>query len=473
MRSRWAVSSWRFHAACDLGRSTVSIRSRVSEEMTPSSTTPAEWTTPRSGRSAGMSARTAARLSRSATSQAATVASAPSAASPSTSSWAPGACGPFRPSSSRWRTPCSAARWRATAAPRTPVPPVMSTVPCGSHTGAGSSPVRSPGAAGAVRASRGAHNVPSRSTSSGSPAARAVRTAGTRAAAVTSAASAGRSSCTMRSGCSDWAERSRPRAAACGRSGPCPPTVSRVAAFRVTSTRRAGANRSSSSQACTVSSAQPVASLAASATSTPSPERSGQATTTASGAAVPASRAAPSAARSAYGVTSASTAPVSAAAVSPTAAQTGRGAPSAAATADTSAQPARYSQSPWPRAARSWSPVTGRRASEPTEASGSPAPSVMVTVTPPVPVWARRTRTVLAPVAYRRTPSQEKGSPRGGSPPPVASSRDTPCSAASRTAGCRQKSPASPASPPSGSRTSANTSVPRRQAALSPWKVGP
>ncbi len=66
--------------------------------------------------------------SRSETSQAAIVTSAPSPSSSARSSPAPAASAPLRLARSRWRAPCSATRWRATRAPRPPLPPVISTV---------------------------------------------------------------------------------------------------------------------------------------------------------------------------------------------------------------------------------------------------------------------------------------------------------------------------------------------------------
>ncbi len=93
------------------------------------------WITPVSGASSGTAARTAASASRSAASQAARVTSAPSAVSSARRSSAPGASAPRRLSSSRCRAPAAASR-RATWAPRAPVPPVIRTVPVGSHSAA-------------------------------------------------------------------------------------------------------------------------------------------------------------------------------------------------------------------------------------------------------------------------------------------------------------------------------------------------
>ena len=91
-------------------------------------------------------ASTPSSWARSATSQATARALSPSRA---TNSAAPGASAPRRLVSRRSRTPCSLTRWRATSAPRAPVPPVTRTVPSPKDTGvAGSSE------AGQARASR-------------------------------------------------------------------------------------------------------------------------------------------------------------------------------------------------------------------------------------------------------------------------------------------------------------------------------
>ncbi|CAG6937453.1 hypothetical protein PICSAR240_04488 [Mycobacterium avium subsp. paratuberculosis] len=129
------VSSCRFQAASTLARSTASIRSGVSEVIIASSSTPAAWITPDSGRCAEIPAMTPASAARSAASQAITCTRAPAASSSATSSAAPGASGPVRLSSARSRTPWPVTRWRANVEPAMPVPPVISTVPAESAPG--------------------------------------------------------------------------------------------------------------------------------------------------------------------------------------------------------------------------------------------------------------------------------------------------------------------------------------------------
>jgi len=85
--------------ASTFGRRTASIRSGVSEDTTPSSMTPARWTTAVSGRSAGTAATSSATASGSDTSHAAKLTSAPNPSSCARSSVAPGACSPRRPAS--------------------------------------------------------------------------------------------------------------------------------------------------------------------------------------------------------------------------------------------------------------------------------------------------------------------------------------------------------------------------------------
>ncbi len=176
-----------------MGANTASRRWGVRDSRTPSSSTPAVCTTPVSGWAGSTEANTAASASRSATSQATTSTRASSSA---TSSAAPGAAGPRREVSSRCRTPCTATRWRASAAPRPPVPPVISTVPSGSSATGSASAV--------ARARRGTSATPSRRATSGSPVARTCD----RAAWISAHDSAYTS--TIRSGCSACADRTRP-----------------------------------------------------------------------------------------------------------------------------------------------------------------------------------------------------------------------------------------------------------------------
>ena len=115
---------------------------------------------PRSGRrrSADVRRRSAASASRSVTSQAAISTSAPSA---SQLGRRRRRLAPRRETSSRLRTPWRSTRWRATSAPRPPVPPVTSTVPSPKDTSASPSP---------TRWSRGTWSRPSRKASCGSSA---------------------------------------------------------------------------------------------------------------------------------------------------------------------------------------------------------------------------------------------------------------------------------------------------------------
>ncbi len=114
---------------------------------------------------------------------------------------------------------------------------------------------------------------------------------------------------------------------------------------------------------------------------------------------------------------------------------------------------------------------TGRDTREPTEATGVPVASAMVSATPADPAGLIRTRRVVAPTACSATSVHANGNR-------VASALSGPaasipaCSAASSRAGCRPK-PSAVAPASAGRSTSANTSAPRRQAARSPWKAGP
>ena len=97
--------------------------------MTPSSRTPAAWTTVASGRPAGIRASSPARAGRSAASQAVTSTPVPSPASPAARPATPGAAGPDRLASSTCPAPVTAARCPPASPPIIPVPPVISTVP--------------------------------------------------------------------------------------------------------------------------------------------------------------------------------------------------------------------------------------------------------------------------------------------------------------------------------------------------------
>ncbi|RPK83062.1 hypothetical protein EES47_24925 [Streptomyces sp. ADI98-12] len=211
-----------------------------------SSMTPAACTTARTP----CRATSPATASASAASQASTVTCAPASDSSATSSAAPSAVAPLRLTSSRSRTPCVMTRWRASTRPRPPVPPVTSTGPVRASQ-------RGPSvASGVTRARRGTRASPSRTADSASPEARAARTdAGS--------ASAGSSNKPTRPGCSEIAERTRPRAAAS--ASPVVPS-----AEAVTKTRRDPANRSSANHDRTRARARAAAVCAAPAGSMPS-----------------------------------------------------------------------------------------------------------------------------------------------------------------------------------------------------------
>ncbi len=109
----------------------------------------------------------------------------------------------------------------------------------------------------------------------------------------------------------------------------------------------------------------------------------------------------------------------------------------------------------------------GRATRESTEATGAPVGSASSTRVPPSEVGASLTRTAVAPAECSRNPVQENGMDTPVPPDPAASSQDG-CRAASSSAGWMPNAPGSP-----GNVTSANTSSPRRHAAVSPRNTGP
>ncbi len=120
--------------------------------------------------------------------------------------------------------PYAVTRCRAVIAPSVPVPPVISTVPSvSSGRGCGPASDGDRSCATGTRTSRGASATPSRTLSCGSP----LSTTAARADRETSS----RSARTIRSGCSDCAERTRPHTAAASGSAQSPvTTASRVSA---------------------------------------------------------------------------------------------------------------------------------------------------------------------------------------------------------------------------------------------------
>ncbi len=250
--------------------------------------------------------------------------------------------------------------------------------------------------------------------------------------------------------------RTRPHTAAPARSGTASSPVVATAPL-VTRASLAWVNRSSASQDWISPSAWSTAARTSAGTPSGPAGRDTDANTT-SGTGAPASTAAPNPARSVW----CSARP--------------RSSPSAATRpvvglAGTGSQSTRNSASPrLPRAALSWSGTTGREVSAATVATGVPAASATSTAVVSAPTWASRTRSVVAPVACSRTPDQENGS--RPVPSVFSAPSATACRAASSRAGCTPNRMASPWFS-LGSATSAKTSSPRRQAARSPWKVGP
>ncbi len=388
---------------------------------TPSSSTPAAWTTT-VGRCA---ARSPASSVRSATSQAATVTVAPSAVS---SSRSPGAC-PRRPTRTRRRTRCAVTRWWASSRPSVPVPPVISTVSSG--------PPNVPAPRGTARTSRRASTCPPRNATSGSSAARAAATV----CGVISSAS----SRTNRPGSSVCADRTRPMTAAPARSGTSSPLLAATAP-EVRNTSLESAKRGPAIHAWT----SPSARCADSPTEPAEP-----ATSTAPGAGRPAASAFSRACRSGK----AANRSVS----SPTTAMLSGATPPAGCTSThlfrNSAS--RGASVPSVRTA------AGRSASESTDSTGSPSPSVTVRRIPASKDPSSRTRSVDGAVARALTPVQANGS-RGpsdaGAPPPNASA----CRAESSSAGWTTKPRGS-----TGQATSAKTVSSRRHTRRSPWNAAP
>ena len=146
------VSSCRCRARVGLGAQHVVAAARGrARRATPSSSTPAAWTTAVERVLGGTAGEQ--RGERVAVGDVAGGDGDPGAerGSSSASSAAPGASGPRRLVSSRCSAPCAASQ-RATWAPRAPVPPVTRTVPRGVQPGAGRSPRAGRGRAGGRRA---------------------------------------------------------------------------------------------------------------------------------------------------------------------------------------------------------------------------------------------------------------------------------------------------------------------------------
>ncbi len=382
----------------------MSRREGSSDSTTPSSSTAAVCTTPptecrdSNDSSAG----------RSETSHASTITSAPSSRNADTSAV------PVRETSSSSRTPCSATRCRATSCPRPPVPPVISTRPDHVSRSAGS----------AARASRAASTTPSRIASTGSSVVNACSTAPAEASAKS------RSTSTKRPGCSDWADRTRPRAAAAARSSPS-------TAPRVTNASRPEGRDTNSWISANTREHVERTSVPATGTSVRSASVSSETT-------------GPAASDSTSGP---STATVCSA--NPAGSSTG-----AHSTRNNESRPVPASSS---------STGTGRVCRASTDATGAPVASATAISIEPSSPRDSRTRTAEAPEACRDTPCQENGSPPRlidpRSPNPAA------CMPASSNAGC---SPNAPPSTPSGSATSAYTTPsPPRHTARRPWKTGP
>ncbi len=252
-----------------------------------------------------------------------------------------------------------------------------------------------------------------------------------------------------RSGCSACAARTSPQTAAAAGSVPS-------VAPRVTTVRRAAANRSSPSHSWTAVRTRAVAVRAAVAVSAPVTTGSSTTDGTSSRSAARAAVVAPTAAanRSASGPTAVN-GPSAVAAVS------------SAATHSTVNRESRWAPSP-----PSWAAEIGRVTSEATSATGVPARSATAMARVPSSARESRSRTVEAPTARTATPFQENGTlPPDPSPSPSPfPARAVAWSPASNSAGCRVNAPPSV---PSGRAASANTSPSRRQAARRPWKTGP
>ncbi len=406
-------------------------------------------TTAHSGWRSGTAARAAASAGRSDTSQPRAVSSAPAAASSAVSSGRPGASAPRRLSTSRWRTPCAATRWRARTAASAP-PPLSSTVPSdGPNAPAGRAAGSGAGAAGG-RTRRGAYSTPSRRAACGSPVASSSASASPRP----SWSGPSMSSRTNRSGCSSWAALSRPQtAAAPGSAGrgraPCGPVAPRVSTTRgvravVSSAGRAWTRaRTSAATACTAAGSVPSA-------------VGGQVSSTASAVAGRGSTG------KAAGSTRSSRGPRRPQRV------TGRGPGPAV----TGVQPTWKTE---PEDARSAAVDAVRRVSEPTVATVRPAGSVIRAVTASGPSGRSRTRRTGASEASSATRCQENGSgtPSAGSAVAAPSRRPVVWRAASSRAGCTPKPSAPVPGRPSGRATSAWIASAVRQAARRPRNAGP
>lgn len=303
--------------------------------------------------------------------------------------------------SNRLRTPCSAARCRATRPPSVPVPPVIRTVPSVSRVRPCS------GAVAGSWARRGTSARPARIAICGSPEATAAR------AACREASCPSRSATAMRPGCSDCATRTRPHTAAIAGSGASPvpvPSGRQPPRVRI---RRPGPSCLSSPSFrwfWTARRTRPHNSRV----------RSGPSAAVVS---VRSTRSGPGD----CGVRS------------------GRG----------SGVQSRWWMRPcgvrWPR---SWSAATGRNTSEASERTGAPAGSVASREKASGPAGASVTRSAVAPEACRVRPFQANGRSSRSLLMPDRAPKLAACRAASRSPGCRPNSPAS-ASRSSGRATSA------------------
>ncbi len=253
------------------------------------------------------------------------------------------------------------------------------------------------------------------------------------------------SSTVNRSGCSACAERSRPHTARWDSSpGCCSPP--RVTAPRVRTASRVPASRSSATRSLTVSRTECRAvrtaalSAAAPVPAAPSPEGGGQGSRSSAGASAPASSASVRAAVSDRAPPRPSSCSCSYAPSSVQRCVAGAGGSSAGSSHTGSSRP-----SPGP-AAESRAPAgSGRRTSEPIEATGRPEASATSMPTAFAPAGASRIRSTRPVSPWVRTRDQAYGRKvRPSSPPPSAPS--TPsirppstigCSAASSSAGCR------------------------------------
>ncbi len=104
-------------------------------------------------------------------------------------------------------------------------------------------------------------------------------------------------------------------------------------------------------------------------------------------------------------------------------------------------------------------------------ATGTPCGSVIRTHSPSAPDAVARTRTVVAPTAWSRTPVHANGSIVGRSSP-VWKQKFPACRVASSSAGWMPNRPATPVCS-SGTDTSANTSSSRFHTARRPRNAGP